>query len=125
MTIAFWCVFSAILLPYVWTIVAKAGPTPYDNNSPREFCEAQTGYRQRAYWAAQNSFESLPVFAAAVIIAYLVGVIAPATLNCLALAFIACRILHGILYLLDWASLRTFIWLIAQGCIVAMFVLSA
>ena len=34
MQIAYWCVLIAAMLPYVWVIVAKAGPA-YDNRAPR------------------------------------------------------------------------------------------
>ena len=37
MTIAFWCVLIAGLLPYVATLTAKLGARAYDNANPREW----------------------------------------------------------------------------------------
>ena len=78
MTIALWCVLIAVLLPYVCFGIARnrgRGPDGRrlrDNHDPREFPRRIQGVAKRA-WAAQlNSFESLPGFAAAVIIAHLV-----------------------------------------------------
>ena len=52
MTIAFWCVLAAGLLPYVFVVIGKSGGL--DNNSPRQAALTLTGVRQRAYWAHQN-----------------------------------------------------------------------
>lgn len=68
MTIALWCVLVAGLLPYVATVIAKAG-TDFDNRNPRAWLARQQGYRHRASAASMNAFEALPLFAAAVLIA--------------------------------------------------------
>ena len=49
MQIAYWCVLIAAMLPYVWVIVANAGPA-YDNRAPRVQLAQTAGYRQRANW---------------------------------------------------------------------------
>jgi uncharacterized MAPEG superfamily protein len=123
MTIALWCVLAAGLLPYVATMIAKS-KGPYNNNAPREWLQAQTGFRQRANAAQQNSFEAFPLFAAAVIIATLLH--APqSTVNKLALAFIAVRLLYVVCYLADWASLRSLVWFAGMACVVSIFVVAA
>ncbi|MCG8463324.1 MAG: MAPEG family protein [Xanthomonadales bacterium] len=123
MMIAFWCVFIAALLPYVWTACAKVGARGYDNNAPRQFADAQQGMRQRANWAQYNSFEAFPAFAAAVFCAHLMQVEA-VWLNGLAVTFVVARTLYGVTYLLDLASLRSVVWFIGFGSMVALFLLA-
>jgi len=78
MTIAFWCVFGAVLLPYVCFGIARnrgrdaQGRRLRDNRNPRDFPNRIQGLAKRAWDAHLNSFESLPGFAAAVIIAHIV-----------------------------------------------------
>ena len=69
MTIAFWCVFVAILLPYAATLYAKKNMPLKRNNAPRLYKEQLEGAEQRAVFAEANQFESFPGFAAAVVIA--------------------------------------------------------
>lgn len=125
MTIAFWCVLITALMPYVWTTLAKSSKKRYDNNNPRNFLNSLEGWGQRANWAQSNSFEAFPFFAAAVIIGHVVGNIDPATLNYLAIAFVIFRIVYGICYLTDKATLRSLVWMMSIACNVAIFVLSA
>jgi len=124
MTIALWCVLVAGLLPYVWTIYAKASKPGYDNNNPREFLVNLEGRGQRANWAQMNGFEAFPPFAAAVIIASFLSTVNQTLLDGLALCFIACRVLHGLLYIADKANLRSIVWLAGMACWVATFILS-
>ncbi len=124
MTLAYWCVLAAILLPYAFTGFAKfqGGFGLSENKNPREFLEKLSGARKRAHWAQQNSFEILPGFAAAVIIAHLAGTAPQATIDGIALAFVLSRVLFGICYIADWASARSLVWFFGMGCIVALFV---
>ncbi len=124
MTIGYWCVLLAAFLPLVWVGAAKTGQAGYDNNRPRPFLEALDGWPQRANWAQKNALEAFPPFAAAVIIAHLLGN-DQSTIDGLAGAFILSRIAHGIFYITDHASLRTLCWLAGFGCMVALFVTSA
>jgi len=73
MTIAFWCVLVAGFLPYFGTLTAKIGGDSFDNRNPRDWLDAQSGFRKRANAAQHNSFEAFPFFAAAVIIAHVAG----------------------------------------------------
>ncbi len=126
MTIAYWCVLAAILLPYIWTGVAKftSGFHPRDNHNPREYLEKLDGSAKRANWAQLNTFESIPGFMAAVIIAHLAG--APqATVDAIAVTYIALRLVYGVLYIMDKAALRSLVWAGVVACIVALFVFSA
>ncbi|ASK35510.1 MAPEG family protein [Alloalcanivorax mobilis] len=124
MTLAFWCVLVAFLLPYAFTMFAKfqGGFGPRENHNPREFLDTLAGARKRAHWAQQNSFEVTPAFAAAVIIAQIAHTAPQNTLNGIAVAFVCSRILYGICYIGDWASARSLVWFFGIGCIIALFV---
>ena len=123
MTIALWCVLIAGLLPYAGTLAAKWGFKQYDNNNPRAWLASQTGFRARGNAAQANSFETFPLFAAAVIIATVVK--APqALLDGLALGFVVSRMGYLYCYLSDKASLRSLFWLGGQICSVAIFVIA-
>lgn len=124
MTIAYWCVLAAGLMPFLWTLVAKTTGERFNNRTPREWQARLSGLPARAHAAHLNSFEAFPLFAAAVIIADLLD--APqATVDLLALAFIGLRVLYGILYLADQHALRSLVWFAALACTVAIFVVAA
>ena len=122
MTIAYWCVLAAGLMPFLWTIVAKTTGERFNNRHPREWQSRLTGMPSRAHAAHLNSFEAFPLFAAAVIIAHLRD--APqSTVDNLALAFVGLRLLYGILYLVDQHWMRSLVWAGALVCTVWIFVL--
>ena len=126
MTVALWCILIAIFLPYLCTAVAKASGryTLSDNHDPRDFLESLNGLGRRAHAAQLNSFEVTPAFAAAVIVAHLVGTAQLVTVNVLAVLFITSRLLYIICYLADWAILRSLVWFVGMGLIVSFFVVS-
>lgn len=128
MTIAYWCVLIAIVLPYISTVWAKAsagGFNPQHNRDPRAFLATVQGVAKRANNAQQNGFEIAPAFAAAVIIAHLVGVVEQGVLDQLALAFVLSRVLYTLCYIADWSLLRSLVWFVGLGLIISLFVLSA
>lgn len=126
MTIAFWCVLAAAILPYLFVGIAKlGGKRGYNNKSPRDFLAKQEGFAKRANFAQMNSFEALPAFAAAVIIAHLAGNASQGLMDNLAMGFIAARVLYGVCYIMDLATLRSLVWTAGFGCMVALFVVSA
>lgn len=127
MTVAFWCVLIALCLPYVCTGIAKFSQGkfgPRQNHDPRAFLATLEGSAKRAHNAQLNSFEVTPPFAAAVIIADLVGNAQPVTIDVLAVLFITSRLLYIICYLADWALLRSIVWFIGMGLIVSFFFVS-
>ncbi len=124
MTLAFWCVLIAALMPIVFAGIAKAGADSYDNRNPRAWLSRQAGWRQRANWAQQNTIEAFPPFAAAVIIAHLAAAPQPA-INGLAAAFILIRIAYGYCYIQDHHLARSLVWLAGLGCVIALFVVAA
>ncbi|MEA3154552.1 MAG: hypothetical protein QOK44_2141, partial [Betaproteobacteria bacterium] len=76
MTLAYWMILVAALLPYIGAAYAKfsgGGGKTYDNRAPRANVDSLPPQRQRAYWAQLNGFEAFPPFAAGVIVAHLAG----------------------------------------------------
>ncbi len=112
MTIAFWCVIAAGVLPVVAISFAKWGLQGYDNENPREWLGRQTGYRARAAAAERNMFESFPFFAAAVLIAHVVA--GPhSAVDTMAVVYLLLRIGYLAAYLTNKATLRSLIWTVA------------
>lgn len=120
MTIAYWCVLVAIVLPYVTVGIAKWS-ADYDNAAPRDWLAARTGKAKRALHAHLNHFESLPGFAAAVVIAHLAGA-TQAWVDGLAALYIALRIGYTAAYVTDKPTLRSVLWIAALGCVIGLFV---
>lgn len=115
-TVAYWCVLIAVLLPYVCTMLAKSGgfgkprsQGGYDNNDPRGWLARQTDWHARANAAQANSFEALPFFIGAVIIAHQLGA-AQTTLDILALLFVTLRIIYVAMYIAGLATVRSAVW---------------
>jgi len=121
MTIAFWCVLIAGLMPIAFAGVAKAGDRSFNNRRPRDWYQSVSGYRKRAWWAQQNSHEAFPLFAAAALVAHVAGA-EQATINALAIAFIAFRVAYGVCYLADIHLARSLMWLGGLICCIWLFV---
>lgn len=125
MTIAYWCILAAALLPYAWVVIAKRRGTRYNNRDPRPWLARQDNpLVQRANAAHLNAFEAFAPFAAGVLMAQAAGVPA-ALVNLLALAFVGFRVVHGICYLagLHWA--RSLAWLGGFACVLWLMVRAA
>ena len=120
-TIAYGCVLVAALLPIVCAGIAKSGMftvSPknggYDNNNPRAWLARQTDWRARANAAQANTFEALPFFFAAVIIAHQLQA-RQAVLDILAFMFVVLRIGYILMYVADMAKTRTALWVAGLG----------
>ena len=124
MTLAYWCVLIAGMLPYVATLSAKIGGQRFDNRNPRDWLGAQSGFRRRANAAQLNGFEAFPLFAAAVLIAHMAGAPQP-RVDTLAVVFVAARIAYTLCYFADLATLRSLAWFVGIGSVVGMFVAAA
>jgi uncharacterized MAPEG superfamily protein len=129
MTIALFCILIAAVLPIVCAGIAKYGSFGiprkeggYDNIDPRGWLERQEGRRKWANNAQANSFEALPFFAAAVIVAHMLGH-SGLVLNVLAAAFIVLRMLYIYLYVTAKQSMRSLVWILAFVVNVAIFLL--
>ena len=123
MPIAYWCVLIAALLPIALVSFAKIG-VESDNRYPREDYDNLPPAKRRAYAAHQNAYENFPFFAAAVIIAMTMGASA-SMVGWLAMAYIAVRIVHGLLYINNMSSLRSLAYLAGLVINIAIFVLPA
>jgi uncharacterized MAPEG superfamily protein len=117
MTIAFWCVLIAAFLPYAVFGIASA---QLDIKTPRK-TENLEGRAALAHGAHLNHFEAFPFFAAAVIIAHVVG--GPSALvNWLAVAFILVRIFYTFMYLAGRQPLRSASFFVGAAIAVIIFV---
>ncbi|GAB3312461.1 MAPEG family protein [Luteimonas notoginsengisoli] len=124
MSIAYWCILAAALLPYVWAFLAKRGPR-YDNHDPRGWLAKRDDPRaHRANAAHLNAFEAFAPFAAAVLMAQAAGV-DPALVATLSLIFVALRVLHGIFYVTDLHLMRSVTWMAGFACVLWMMVAAA
>jgi uncharacterized MAPEG superfamily protein len=124
MTIAFWCVLVAALLPYVAAIAAKAGARGFDNNEPRAWLANQQGFRARANAAQQNGYEAFAFFAVAVLVAH-VARGPQAQVDTLAMVFIAARLIYLAVYLAGIGWLRSLIWAVGLAATVWIFLTAA
>jgi len=122
MTTAYGCVFFAIILPYFFAALAKSGKG-FNNSTPREYLDGLKGWRKRAHWAQLNTFEALPGFFAAVIIAQQLEAPQIAIDN-LAIGFVIMRVLYGVFYIINRAAIRTLCWTISLGCVLSLLIVS-
>ena len=128
-TLAYWCVLIAVLLPILCTGIAKFGMMGkprkeggFDNHDPRGWLARQTDWRARANAAQQNSFEVLPFFIGAVIIAHQLGA-HQARLDVLAFLFVFLRLFYILAYVSDMAAVRSVVWALAFLVNIAIFFL--
>ena len=126
LTVAYWAVLVAALLPLVCSGMAKWGSLGrsrrdggYDNHQPRAWLARQVDWRARANAAQANSFEALPFFIGAVIIAHQMGAF-QTRLDVLAFLFVVLRTVYIMLYLADLAAARSLAWALALGVNIAI-----
>lgn len=115
-TLAYWCLLVAAILPILCAGIAKSGmfSTPrreggYDNNDPRAWLARQTDWRARANAAQANTFEALPFFFAAVIIAHQLGAV-QLRLDILCFVWLVLRALYIIMYVGNMPKARSGVW---------------
>jgi uncharacterized MAPEG superfamily protein len=130
MTLAQLCLLVACLLPIGCAGLAKSKgfgkrrrDGGFDNHRPREWLAGLQGWQARANAAQANSWEALPVFIAGLFVAHQHQA-AQATVDTLAVAFVACRLVFVGLYVADKASLRSVVWVAGLGVCVALFFVS-
>lgn len=128
MTIPFWSILFAILMPIFLASVSdymrykQFGS--YDNADPREQSANLIGAGARAWAAQQNAWEALMMFAPAVLIAHIVGADAQQSTYA-AITFCVARVLHAAFYLFNLSSLRSLSYMVALGSCLWLFWLSA
>ena len=126
-TVAYWCVLVAVFLPIVCAGIAKWGSFGkprsqggFDNVDARAWLARQTGWRARANAAQANSFEALPFFMGAVIIAHQMGAY-QFRLDLLAFVYVVLRMVFILLYVAGMANLRSLVWSLALAVNIAIF----
>jgi uncharacterized MAPEG superfamily protein len=127
MTVALWCILIALLLNPLCALIAKVASGRFglkDNHDPRAFLDTLAGLPRRAHAAQQNGYEAFPAFAAAVLVADIVGNAEQVTQDVLGVMYITSRLLYIICYLADWAALRSLVWFAGLAIIVSFFVVS-
>ncbi len=126
LTVAYWALLVAALLPIGCAGLAKWGMFAvsrrdggYDNHQPRAWLARQSDWRARANAAQANSFEALPLFIGAVIIAHQLGA-QQTRLDLLAFLFVALRLVYILLYVADQATARSVVWALALAVNIAI-----
>jgi uncharacterized MAPEG superfamily protein len=122
---AIWAMVVASLLPLAMALTAKAigGFNLADNAHPRDFLQGTTGAAARANAAQQNSYETLPVFLAAVLAAMLFFV-PQLIVNTLAWLYVLIRIGFCIAYVTNLAMFRSILWGLSIACCLMLFYLA-
>lgn len=122
---AIWAMVVASLLPLMMAVAAKAigGFNLSDNAHPRDFLQGTTGAAARANAAQQNSYETLPIFLAAVIVAMLFFV-PQSIINVLAWLYVVIRIGFCVAYITNLATFRSILWLLSMACSLMLFYLA-
>jgi uncharacterized MAPEG superfamily protein len=126
-TVAYWCVLIAVLLPYACAYLAKMrgfgkrrSEGGFDNADPRAWLARQQGFAARANAAQANSFEALPFFIGAVLVAHQLG--APQTrLDILAVLFVTLRVIYIVMYVAGMPTARSAFWGLAFLVNLAIF----
>lgn len=115
-TIAYGCILVMALLPMICAALAKKSGIGkprreggYDNVDPRQWLAKQTGWAARANAAQANTFECLPFFFAAVLIAHQLDAL-QTRLDILAVLFVVLRIIYVMMYVAGMAKTRSAIW---------------
>lgn len=126
-TIAYWCLFVAAMLPFACAGIAKAPgfgkprrQGGFDNADPRAWLARQTDWQARANAAQANSFEALPFFIGAVIVAHQLQA-SQGLLDILAVIFVTLRIMYIAMYVGGLPMARSLIWTLALLVNVAIF----
>ena len=122
MQFAFWAILIAAVLPLLFAALSKTGGM--NNHAPRAAQAALAGWRLRAHWAQQNSWEAFPVFAAAVVVAFL-NLVPQGKMDAAAAVFVLARLGYGACYLADKASLRSLAWLVGYAAVIYLFLAAA
>lgn len=122
---AIWAMVVASLLPLLMALTAKVlgGFNLADNAHPRDFLQGTTGAAARANAAQKNSYETLPIFLAAVLVAMLFFV-PQLIINTIAWLYVLIRIGYCAAYITNLATFRSILWLLSMACSLMLFYLA-
>lgn len=112
MTTLIICLFIAALLPFIAKVpvaIAMHKLNGYNNNHPRAQQAELTGFGARALAAHQNAFESIAVFAPAILLAIATNNTG-SMIEQLAITHVIARVLYNIAYLINIGTIRSIIW---------------
>ncbi len=126
LSIAIYAMFAASVLPLLTAALAKIiGRFQLkDNQNPRTFQQNLTGVAARIHAAQLNSYETLPIFLAAVLTAEYMVVPQP-MINYFAWAYVFLRVLYIFTYAINLATLRSIIWTMGFFCPLFLFYMAA
>src|SRR5688572_17707066 len=118
-TVAYWCVLIAALLPFAcaWLAKSQGFGKPrreggFDNHDPRGWLARQTDWQARANAAQANSFEALPFFIGAVLVAHQLNA-SQGIVDILAMVFVTLRIMYIAMYVGGLPLVRSLLWALA------------
>lgn len=120
-----YCIAAAVVLVYLpFVLVGYARvQVGYDIAAPRTMFDKLPPYAQRAFWAHQNSFEAIAIFAPAALMAYVTGVNSSLGVGS-AIAFVVVRFLYSVFYIANIPLARSLMFAIASLCSGTLIVLS-
>jgi|LSQX01.2.fsa_nt_gb uncharacterized MAPEG superfamily protein len=127
MTIPFWCLLIAALIPILLAWVGgyyrhrQLGSV--DNKHPRQQALLLEGAGARVMAAQQNAWEALIIFTGAVLVAHVSGAVGSQA-STAALIFIAARILHAGFYIANLDALRSLSFLVGLGCSIWLYAMA-
>lgn len=113
----------ACVLPFVFAFLAKmAGGFDFkaDNQNPRAFLAQTTGLSARLNAVQANSFESLPIFIGAVLVA-MYCFVPQNVVNGMAWLYVVLRLIYGVAYAMNLATFRSVIWSLSLVCCLQLF----
>lgn len=117
-------ILVACLLPYVFAFIARSTSSydPKIHDSHRQVVEQSQGITRRADAVQKNSYEGLPLFIAAMLIAdYLV--VPDFFVVTLGIAYLILRVIYGLCYLANFNRLRSVFWVLATLCPVCLLII--
>jgi uncharacterized MAPEG superfamily protein len=118
MTTLIICLLIALLLPFIAKLpvaIAMNKLDGYNNNHPRSQQAKLTGFGARALAAHQNAFESVIIFAPAILLAIATNHTGE-FIQQLAITHIVARVLYNALYLYNKGTLRSLVWAVGIIC---------
>ena len=121
MTFAYVCIVIALILPMIWAGIAKKeSKIPIDNNAPRDHIRHLQGRAKNAYGVEQNSYESFPPFAIAVLVAHITGA-TQLSIDLLAGLYIVSRLMYIAFYLQGRGTLRSVTFMVGLIATISLF----
>ena len=120
---AIMALMSACVLPFIFAFLAKMTggfDLKKDNQNPRAFLAQTKGLSSRLIAVQANSFESLPIFIGAVLIA-MYCFVPQNVINGMAWLYVVLRIIYGVAYAMNLATFRSVVWGLSLMCCLQLF----